>query len=147
VNENFWVGFEKNAGLGGFLGSLAGGASRAVRNTGSAIKSLPGKVKAIPGQIKGKMQHNKREFDVMRRKSMGIEGRKANNLAGKTPDLAAKAQHGTINTGKQSPSRAAIEAKKNSTFNKLKTVGQVGLVAGAGGVAMGSQGMDENAQR
>ena len=147
MNKHFWVGFEKNAGAAGLFGKLVGGSGRAARSAVQAVKAIPAQVKAIPGQVKQKMVRNQREFDVMKRKGMGIEGRKASGVAGKSPDLSTKAQQGKIMTGQESPARAALKAKKDSFWNKAKTTAQVGAAAGAAGIALGAQGMNEQAEQ
>lgn len=144
MNENFFDGFEKQAGPSGVIGKLVGLGKNAPAYVGGQIASLPSKAKAVGQSITKGIQANKREFNLSKNRTIGSAGRAGagTSLKGKTPDLSHVSAQAKINTGKESP--ASIKRDKGSILGNARNIATAGVVAGTAGVAMGMKDKDEN---
>ena len=141
MNDNFWAGFEKQAGLPGMLGSLAGKLQKAPAAATKMVKNIPATIKGGVDAVKNKMARNAQELSASRARELG----KGVRAARPALDLSAKAAKGRIATGVRSPE--SLRQAKGTLLGRAQSAGTALAVGGAGGIYYGMKEPENGQQR
>jgi hypothetical protein len=137
----FYLGFNKEAGIPGAIGTMAAKMRKAPGQAVQAVKNLPETARKGVQAVKATMARNKQEMLASHAREMGFKNRAARG----TLDLSAKASKGRIMTGQMSPE--AIRQSKGSLLSRAQGLATAGTAAGAAGIYMGTKEPDQGQQQ
>lgn len=140
--NTFWQGFEKQAGLSGFLGKTVAKIKTAPQSVGAFVHSIPAKATAVKNKVVSSIARNKKEFDTMQRRGLGSAGRKGEGIADKALDFSKNVQEGRLAKSLKQPTPARVQLDNKSkpgVLSKARDLASLGLLAGAGGAYMATK--------
>lgn len=137
----FYLGFNKEAGIPGALGTMVAKIYKAPGQAVQAVKNLPETVRKGVDTVKATMARNKQEMLASHAREMGFKNRAARG----TLDLSAKASKGRIMTGQMSPE--AIRQSNGSLLSRVRNVATAGTLAAGTGVYMGMKDPEQDQRR
>lgn len=141
MTNNFWIGFEKKAGIPGAIGTALGKMQKAPAAAAKIVKDIPGAAKRGVEAVKTQVARNAQELSASKARELGPK------LRGARPalDLSAKAAKGKISTGVTSPQ--SLKNAKGSFLDRTRNVGTALAVGGAAGAYYGMKDPDEQQRR
>ena len=132
MNENFWNGFEKRAGIPGFIGTAAGKLQKAPAATAKFVKDIPGNVQRGAEAVKQRLARNAQEMSAARARELGAKARvpnyatktfkpSATNVVAGTSPLASGAAKSRANAGRYLPARPALDLSQKASKGRIMT--------------------------